>query len=523
MREDGIERGVTAGAERAADFWREYDPDMRQKLETKVAEMHAGRPDPSAWSGQAHYTFDNAGRRLSKKTQAYKPEYITESGRQLEASRTRHAAELVAKSPKARRDLIDAKKMSEIMEAMLIDKGEGIFHGARIYPVSEYTDLCQGIDAMLVVEKEDGSIAQMIGLDFTYAEEEREWDKKIAKSVKGVMKGTLANPQYLQIGDRKVDASAVPKVTIPLAGETVRDWAKLWAQKMPFAIANAPQRKDMLLLVQSQLALQSAVAQGMDTQYFESPGKQRARQEAGKKEMSDQERNRRKMRVADSLVAANTYIAELLASDELREKDPVSDAVTRGMRALLTNPVSKERIMQIAKEELDAQWQEERDAIATPATSPAPDAAHIPEHVPPADVHAEAHDEHAAEMHETHRAAEAHGPEHTEERIAHVASIHAPTTKIEKPSAPAHDGGHGTPSRWWHTPVAAGAGFIANLLEMAWQGRLVLPNRIGFLTSGDEKNPWSTLWKNIAAAFKPKKGGGGGHAAPSHSSSHGHH
>lgn len=236
----------------------------------------------------------------------------------------------------AEKELIEkGKRFSEFMEAVWVKKGGFMFPNAEILPVSDFTDVRQGIDAVLVIRNDDRSIRQLIGFDLTYADDEQELKVKLAKHMAEVSQGTLGNVRYLKIDGKNYEAGLIPKVVVPFSDKSVRQVAAAWARNDNLEFSDSARSREVIRLIDAQLAMQRDVAENIPDSAFT------AFRPFSKPRNAVQKRERRADMLA-SLDAARSYISSLRqpgASPDER----VNDVALKTMHRLVIDQVDSTR------------------------------------------------------------------------------------------------------------------------------------------------------------------------------------
>lgn len=201
--------------------------------------------------------------------------------------------------------------------------------GTTLHPVSEFTDIKQGVD-MVAALRVEGKPVQFLALDFTYADTPEELARKFSKVVDEIKKGTLATASYLEIDGEKVEIGMIPRIIAPFSDATVA----ATAEALSFNEGNGvrpvatPQVAEFSKLMRMQIQRQIELIQETPDAGFVSfpPFKRENTDEARAKQRAD-------------LVASLAGTARFLAMDmpDARSDRPSSDKALAAMRSLLTD------------------------------------------------------------------------------------------------------------------------------------------------------------------------------------------
>lgn len=294
-----------------------FGKDFTGFMEDKIKAMEAVRPKLNSFKDQTHRTFEWTpdGQKLLPDESPYTKDEIGQDLGTL-ARRKREYGKPATDEKGSSREALEyierqSKKLSGFMEAMLVENGGLLFDNATVHPVSEFTDLVQGIDAVVAVRNAGGSIAQIMGLDFTFADDAKGLQGKLENSIRGIVKGELASAKYLRIDGKNIDAQIIPKVTLPLSAETVKDIGEKWRTKGTLERSDMPERDALLCIIEGQLAMQAEVATHGPVDLFRPDTVEPSRTP-----------EQRSAAMGAALHAARAYVGDLWSEDAVPEDIP---------------------------------------------------------------------------------------------------------------------------------------------------------------------------------------------------------
>ena len=177
------------------------------------------------------------------------------------------------------------KMVSETMEAVLYKAARQIFgKGAEAIIPTEFGDVVEGTDLIVIFRNEQGEVDDMIAIDLTYAgghqkndNEENVHVKKNARGMQGVVRGSLHTVSHVRIpvrderGRIKKDtqgnpmfmhcvAQGIPRVVLSMNQLSVLVLAEKWINGEYLALEHHPKRKGILNSILKQLEAQRKMA-----------------------------------------------------------------------------------------------------------------------------------------------------------------------------------------------------------------------------------------------------------------------
>lgn len=252
----------------------QFTPEEQAFIDQEVAKHRELMPDPAQFEGKPRvlYTIRD-GKRERVESDIFQSSQVRNDLGKLGSTRSAFTDSDNARTADERAMFAKGKELSAFMEETLVSRCEFIFPaGAKIHRVSEFTDVRQGVDAVVEFPDPDSGQPQFLALDLTYADDKDEQIKKFSDCVRGVQKGTLANARYVQIREGEfAEIGLMPKIVVPFDNASVRSVVTGIAgihDRPGVRLKPSAQSADFLEMARLQIQRQIEIAETVDQTKF---------------------------------------------------------------------------------------------------------------------------------------------------------------------------------------------------------------------------------------------------------------
>jgi len=208
-------------------------------------------------------------------------EQIIEDGRiQIDLFKDLYGAEVIAKDTayvekrKAQFSANDFRdtdhkilsERSKIFEAMLFQEGDGAMwfgEDSAIIMPSEYDDICNGVDSVVEIMRQEGLSTAALSIDLTF---KRDIGSKVDSIANKVKQGVATKIKYYQseLGDLRGEISKVPHFVTGVNGRTLGELTNLFAERKSAQFADHPVQFQIIesIMLQAKTFAQVAESSG---------------------------------------------------------------------------------------------------------------------------------------------------------------------------------------------------------------------------------------------------------------------